>query len=81
MTDATAAALPLSDHDDNDRGHAGTTGEATPRGVAMVLLAVVAVIAALVYGAFAIGPWVLGVTALATVPVIYVVLILLTTGH
>jgi len=52
-------------------------GVASPRGVLLFLLVV---IAAIVYGMFAIGPWVLGVSALATVPVIYVVLILLTTG-
>jgi len=55
-------------------------GVATTRGVVLFLLFVLVVIAAIVYGMFAIGPWVLGLTALATVPVIYVVLILLTTG-
>ncbi|MDO6458696.1 MULTISPECIES: hypothetical protein [Celeribacter] len=54
---------------------------ASTRGVVLFLLAVVVVIAAVIYGMFAIGPWVLGVTAVATVPVIYVVLILLTMGQ
>lgn len=55
-------------------------GVASTRGVVLFLLFVLVAIAAIIYGMFAIGPWVLGVTALATVPVIYVVLILLTTG-
>lgn len=54
--------------------------EATPFGVAVFLLTVVVVLAALVYGAFAIGPWVLGVTAVALVPVIFAVLLLITVG-
>nr|WP_319246751.1 hypothetical protein [uncultured Celeribacter sp.] len=76
MTDATATSLS---HDTNHDSH--EAGIATARGVALFLLVVAAVIAAVVYGAFTVGPWVLGVTAVATVPVIYVVLILLTMGR
>lgn len=76
MTDATLDITPSHDAHDLHEG-----GEATPRGVALFLLVVVAVLAAVIYGAFAIGPWVLGVTAVATVPVIYLVLILLTMGR
>ena len=52
-----------------------------PRGTAIFILAVLVIIAALVYGAFMIGPWIIGITALATVPVIYVVLILISVGR
>ncbi|WP_321364109.1 hypothetical protein [uncultured Celeribacter sp.] len=76
MTDATLD-ISLS-HDSHDHHEDGI---ATPRGVALFLLVVVAVLAAVIYGMFAIGPWVLGVTAVATVPVIYLVLILLTMGR
>lgn len=56
-------------------------GVASTRSVVLFLLFVVVVIAAVIYGMFAIGPWVLGVTALATVPVIYVVMVVLTMGQ
>lgn len=75
MTDMTAnPAAVVESHDHHDEGGA------TVMGVVSFLLAVVALIAAVIYGMFAIGLWVLGITALATVPVIYVALILLTTG-
>ncbi|NIY78355.1 MAG: hypothetical protein HWE33_06995 [Rhodobacteraceae bacterium] len=76
MTDATLDLA--SSHDAHDHHEDGI---ATPRGVALFLLVVVAILAAVVYGAFTVGPWVLGVTAVATVPVIYLVLILLTMGR
>lgn len=55
-------------------------GVATPRGVAAFLGTVVAVLAGLAYAVLSFGPWVLGITALATVPVIFLALILLTRG-
>lgn len=52
----------------------------SPRAVALFCLAVVAAIALVLYGMVAIGPWVLGLTALAAVPVIFVALLLITVG-
>lgn len=75
MTDAaldTPNAIDTHDHHEE--------GLATTRGVVLFLLFVVVVIAAVIYGMFAIGPWVLGVTAVATVPLIYIVLLVLTVG-
>ncbi|SFJ16570.1 hypothetical protein [Celeribacter neptunius] len=76
MTDATfASTAAVESHDHHE------DGIATPRGVALFLLFVVAALSAVAYGVFTIGPWVLGLTALAFVPVIYLTLILLTTGR
>ncbi|AVW91501.1 hypothetical protein [Celeribacter baekdonensis] len=73
MSQATAdQATSKSHHED---------GVASTRGVVLFLLAVLVVIAAVIFGMFAIGPWVLGVTALATVPVIYIVMVVLTMGQ
>lgn len=75
MTDATTnTSASTESHDHHDEGLA------TTRGVALFLLLVVVVIAAVIYGMFAIGPWVLGVTAVATVPLIYIALLVLTVG-
>jgi|GEM_PF-3141744 hypothetical protein len=78
MTDAVIdTSISIDTHDHHDHHEDGI---ATPRGVALFLLFVVVVIAAVIYGMFAIGPWVLGVTAVATVPLIYIVLLILTVG-
>jgi hypothetical protein len=75
MTDAAIdTTISIDTHDHHEDGIAST------RGVVLFLLFVVVVIAAVIYGMFAIGPWVLGVTAVATVPLIYIVLLILTVG-
>lgn len=73
MSDAILDQSASHSHDEE--------GVASTRGVVLFLLCVVVVIAAVIFGMFAIGPWVLGLTALATVPVIYVVMIVLTMGQ
>lgn len=76
MTDAPVSAdLSTDDH------HHDTTGEATPLGIALFFALLIVIIAAITWGFITFGPWVLGVTAVATVPVIYIVLLLLTTGR
>ncbi|MEN8836972.1 MAG: hypothetical protein ABF243_09835 [Celeribacter marinus] len=63
-----------------DTDHDHSEASISPKGVALTLLFIVACLAAVGFGVVAFGPWVLGLTALAFVPVIYIVLILLTIG-
>ncbi|WP_417257663.1 hypothetical protein [Celeribacter sp.] len=68
----TVAPTQSEDHHEEDA--------ISPKGVALTILFIVVVLAAVIAGSFLIGPWVLGLTALAFVPVIYIVLFLLTIG-
>ncbi|WP_417243134.1 hypothetical protein [Celeribacter sp.] len=52
----------------------------SPKGVVLTLLFITVVLALVIAGSFLIGPWVLGLTALAFVPVIYIIMFLLTIG-
>ncbi|MCA0043117.1 hypothetical protein [Celeribacter litoreus] len=78
MTDATFAANLATDSHDHSHSEEGV---ASTGAVVLFLLFVVAVLGGLGYAAFAIGPWVIGVTAVALVPFIFVALILLTVGR
>ncbi|WP_417249829.1 hypothetical protein [Celeribacter sp.] len=70
--DIPAAEAPVDAHDEE--------ASISPKGVAAVLAVIVLVIAAVAVGIATFGWPVLGLTALAAVPVIYLCLILLTVG-